>query len=199
MMKVTIAAMLTALAVAPALAKPPPEAAASSAGLVTKMSIGDLKAVYDGAGVAYEVRVLDDGREFLSAEPEGYRMYAILTTCPDPSKAVDCTVLLLESGTWDRKLTAEQLAYFNSSPFLGKAFFNEGKPAISYAFVLEPGVSPEYVRTSLRHFLNLMKYFGGFEWLPADAAAPAQKPGSFSVPMGTKSAPPQNDVKPTSN
>lgn len=203
----TLSLMLGALAVSPALAQQAqPAGATSTAGLVVKMSLDDLKAIYDGAGVAYEVRAFADGKQFLSAAPEGYRMYAVLTTCPDAAVAVDCSVLLLESGTWDTTLSHEQLSAFNALPLLGKAFLNEGKPAISYAFVLEPGVSPDYVRTSLRHFLNLMKYFGGFEWVPSDQSAaptPAPNPaGTFTVPVlsvTAKSIAPQNDVTPSSN
>lgn len=197
--------ILGGIAVSPSLAQQAqPAGSTSTAGLVTKMSLDDLKAIYDGAGVAYEVRAFDDGKQYLSAAPEGYRMYAVLTGCPDPAKAVDCAVLLLESGQWDTKLTTDQLEAFNSAPFLGKAFLNEGYPAISYAFVLEPGVAPDYVRTSLRHFLNLMKYFGSFEWLPAEAAAaptPAPNPaGTFAIPALSetdKSEAPQREVVPS--
>ena len=202
---ITLAAAAATLALLPSLAQQQPVSSTSTAGLVTKMNIADLKAVYDSAGVAYDVLKFDDGKEYLSALPGGYRMYAILSACPEPAKTVDCEALILESGAWDRDLTGDQLAAFNARPYLGKAFFNGGKPAISYTFILSPGVSPEYVRSSLRNFVELMKFFGGFEWLPSDqaVAAPTAAPGgTFAAPVlsaASKSVAPQSDTKPVNN
>lgn len=159
------------------------------AGMVAKIGIDDLKAIYETAGVAYEVKTFDNGKPYLVAAPEGFAMYAVPIDCPDPAKAVDCGALSLESGPWERKLSAEQVIAFNSSVYPAKSFMTtDGLPAIAYSYRLSPGVSPQYIRASLRDFVDLMKYFGAFEWVPGTQTAPAATVGSFGAPVVSASA-----------
>lgn len=177
------ALVLCGAAVAQVPPPPPPPAPVTTAGqgVITKMSFDDLRAVYDAAGVPYETLTTTDGAAYLAAAPEGFRMFALLAGCPDPAKSIDCEAIILESGAWDRDVTAADLAVFNGHKYLAKAFFNQGKPAISYTYVLTPGVAPEYIRSSLRNFVIMMKGFGAFDWVPG--AQPQDKPaGSFSAP-----------------
>lgn len=162
---------------------PPPSSHASDANPVIRMSINDLKAIYDGAGVAYEVKSFGDGAPYLAAAPEGFVMFATLMDCADPATASDCASISLESGSWTRQVTAADLNHFNATYIPGKAFLTQkGQPALIYSFRLEPGVSGGYVRASLRSFINVMKYFGSWEWLPASGGpAPPPPEGAFGA------------------
>lgn len=161
---------------------PPPTTASSSAGIVTSISFDDLKALFDAAGVAYEIKTFDGGWPYLSASPEGFQLFASVTDCPDATTLVGCTAVALESGRWTRKTTLEELNAFNGNYVSAKAFLGQdGQPGIIYTFRIGEGVSPTFVRSELKTFVGVMKYFGGWEWLPKTAAAAPAAGGSFST------------------
>lgn len=180
-MKTLFTAALLAGAVA-AQSGPPASSHASSAATVSRMSFDDLKAIYEAAGVAYEVKAFDNGLPYLAAAPEGFLMFSMLTDCPDPAKAVNCAAVSLESGSWSRRVTAADLNYFNNTYIAGKAFLTSGgEPALIYSFRLEPGVSGNYVRASLKGFIGVMKFFGSWDWLPTgDGGPPPPASGAFA-------------------
>lgn len=161
----------------------PPSGAASGAGLVTRIGLNDLKALYDAAGVAYEVLTPEGGTPYIAASPEGYRMFATPIDCPTPGQPVDCTGVALESGIWNRTVSAQDLNAINSSYLLSKAFLTaEGQPGLIYTFSIEQGVGANYIRGTLKNFLIQMKYFGTFDWLPKSAEA---APAAAAPPVGT--------------
>lgn len=169
--------------VAPPPPPPPPPPASSSAGLVASISFDELKAVFDAAGVPYELKASGSGYPYISAAPDGFRFFASVSDCPDPSKLVGCGAVSLESGIWDRKTTVEEANYFNSNYVTAKVFLSpEGSPGLIYTFRISAGVSASFVRSELKAFVGIMKYFGSMTWLPAASPTPTPATGgSFST------------------
>lgn len=184
------AATLASAAIAQVPPPPPPPPPASATppvgGLVTKIGIDGLKKIFEEAGVAYTVESYEDGYPYLAASPEGYRMFVTLLDCAEKTKALDCSAIAMESGAWVRKLTLDQVNMYNRGYGIAKAALHnpaDGQPVISATFGIYDGVSPTYIRGQLKLFLNNMKIFGSFKWLPdepADAAAGGTG-GSFAM------------------
>lgn len=113
---------------------------------------------------------------------------------------------MLESGVWERKTTHEEANVFNGGYATAKVFLTpEFNPGVIYSFRIGSGVGPNFVRSELKAFVEVMKYFGSWTWLPSSELAPAPAAGSFSsgpmiggtAPMGAGNAKPMLYGQPT--
>lgn len=152
----------------PATPSPAPEAAPAAppvdatAGLVTQASLDDIKALFNAAGVPYEVVKAGSGRPYIAGKPSGWVMFVTMIGCADDNALTGCTGIVMESGTFTVKAPDGFINKFNEMVTLSHAVtVASGEPYTRQAVALLSGVAPGFLRDSMRQFTAEMAFFSG--------------------------------------
>jgi hypothetical protein len=172
---------------APPVAPPPPPPAAAPVsapgGNVTKVSFEDVKAVFAGAGVPFEIAKMSSGRPYIVGKPNGWVMFAYVVACEDDTALTGCAGVMTESGVFTLKTTAAVINNFNSMNTITHGVLLEsGEPYLKQVLVFNSGVSPTYLRENFAYFVKEMSFFAE-ELQKAAEGAPAAG-GAFSAGTG---------------
>ncbi|MFT3808324.1 MAG: YbjN domain-containing protein [Micropepsaceae bacterium] len=193
---IAAAAALCGLAVAQDGTAPPPEAVAPTAappeaaapapaetGLITAVSFEDVKAVFAGAGVPFEVKQLKSGRNYILGQPNGWVMFVYVMNCDDDAALTGCKAISLESGDFVKKVDLSFVNAFNAQNVVSHAVLLEGGQSYTkFGLLLHSGVSPTYLRDAFRMFVNEMSFYA--DELQKAGAEPPKPTGTFGAGAG---------------
>lgn len=172
---------------APVPPPPPPPAAepaaapAPAGGLVSEISLADIKALFTGAGVPYEEIKSQSGRPYLVGKPNGWVMFVVAMNCTDDTVQTGCKAVLIESGSFVKPSSAQIVNDFNAQNVVTRAVLgNNGQSYTRQVVLFNSGVSPTYLRESLAWFTNEMAFYADTLDKAAGAAAPTSGGGTFA-------------------
>ncbi len=177
---------------------PPPPAApvAAAAGApatMTSVSMADLKAAFEAAGLSVQAKTSPNGLMYFEARNNGDLVYGATVLCAGANQS-DCKKIVLESGQMQRAVTYEEVNRFNTSGFASRVVTYDTKkkePSLSLIVDVHGSFDGEMLPGTIRGLLSDMQNFvGQIQGRPTSgfsAASPVEtlSPGTFkSAPAG---------------
>lgn len=135
---------------------PPPPAG----GLVTKVSLADIKAIFTEAGVPFEIARTNSGREIVVGKPNGWVMSVLVMECSDEAAQTGCEALMMVSGTFVKPASLDLANEYNLKNVISHAVIVEGNKSFTkQVMTLNAGIAPGFLRDSFRIFVAEMAHY----------------------------------------